>query len=84
MCLGKLLTVFRLHDYDEEAINEDFLCIMQAFLINFGGLASIAWTTCISFSLYQSILKGYVEVRELYEQKLKLFALGVPLIASIM
>ena len=84
MCVGKLLTLVRLDDLEEAVTEEDFLCILQAAVINFGELSSILWTTCISFSIYQSVVKGETRIQELYERKLQLFAIGLPLLASIM
>lgn len=65
-----------LHDFDEN------LCFAQAFLSNFGELSSLAWSTVIFFSLYQTVVK-LRKINNL-EKKYYLISFGIPLILSAM
>ena len=58
------------------------LCNAQAFLSNFGALSSMAWSTAIFFSLYQTVVK--LNRIDHWEKKYFLLSFGFPLILSAM
>lgn len=83
MSTAKLMTIFRITEVQNQD-EDDYLCYTQAFLINFGGLSSILWTTCISYAMKVSVVSGKTEVPEDYENKFLAYAFGVPFVASIL
>ena len=74
--ISYLLIPLLLHNFDEN------LCFAQAFLSNFGELSSMAWSTVIFFSLYQTVVK----LRKIDNLKPKyyLISFGIPFILSAM
>jgi len=61
---------------------EDSLCHAQAFLINYGGLASILWTSIIAWSIYSATVLSAKNLRQ-KNCKFFVFGFGFALILSI-
>jgi len=62
---------------------EDHLCFTQAFLINFGGLASVLWTSVIAWSIYSATVLNAKNLRD-KNMRFLLVGYGVSLALSIM
>lgn len=63
-------------------INESHtICVIQAYLINFGNLSSLLWTACIMFALYRLIILERPNSHKL-EIYFCLFSWGIPFIFS--
>lgn len=80
--IGKIITVFRFEEVEDQD-DDDFLCYLQAFLINYGGLASVLWTACISFAMKKSVISGITDIQDMYERNFRWLGFGVPLITAI-
>jgi len=76
--IGNILS-WRTIKYKEE----DRLCFTQAFLINFGGLASVIWTSVIAWSIYSATVLNAKNLRE-KNMRFLLFGYGIPIVMSIM
>jgi len=61
---------------------EDHLCFTQAFLINFGGLASVLWTSVIAWSIYSATVLNAKNLRD-KNMRFLLVGYGVSLALSI-
>jgi hypothetical protein len=77
--IGKIYLI----EYIEEFAIEGGDCYLQAFLINFGGLSSFAWTTVISYTVYATVVKNRRNMQVMETEYLK-YAYGLPLIISLM
>jgi len=75
---GKLLSLF-----DFSPANQKTVCNVQGIMINFGELASILWSAAIAFTLYSTVLKGKRNFEEEYNDKIKLVALGIPAVLTL-
>lgn len=73
------MNLFRLNKLRE---NDDTLCKLQAYLINFSQISSLIWTSLIVYSLYSTLLKN---VKELQKQESRyIFAATIfPLLLSV-
>lgn len=78
LAIGNLMTLETMKN-DEENSN----CKAQAFLINYGGLASIFWTSIIAWSIYSATVLSAKNLRQ-KNWKFLLFGFGLSLILSIM
>jgi len=76
---GKLLSLVEV-----SSANIQTLCNLQGLMINFGELASILWSAAIAFTLYSTVLKGKRNFEEEYNDKIKLVALGIPAVLTLM
>jgi len=61
---------------------EDSTCHAQAFLINYGGLASILWTSIIAWSIYSATVLSAKNLRQ-KNWKFFIFGFGFSLLLSI-
>jgi len=77
LAIGNLMTL-ETRKNDEE----DSTCKAQAFLINYGGLASILWTSVIAWSIYSATVLSAKNLRE-KNWRFFLFGFGLSLILSI-
>lgn len=59
------------------------VCILQALVINFGGLSSAAWTAVIAWTLYLTVVKASKKMSQNLCRYFP-FGFGLPVILSIM
>lgn len=76
LAFGLLLSFFSVKE------NED-LCHVQAFLVQFGAISSILWRSSISVIMYISILKG-ADSAELQEIKMMMVIFWLSILFSVM
>lgn len=76
--MGNILSVGTLQNQED-----DSLCTAQAFMVNYGGLATIVWTSVIAWSIFSATVLSAKNLRQ-KNLKFVLFGFGVPLILSIM
>jgi len=58
----------------------DQVCYLQALLTNYGGLASILWTTVIAYTLYITVVKQ--KSAPTYHGRFLLYGFGIPLLMT--
>lgn len=62
---------------------EDPTCYAQAIMVNYGGLASVIWTTVIAWSIFSATVLSAKNLRE-KNIRFVVFGFGVPMILSAM
>ena len=67
--------------FDES--HSDTVCFLQALLTNYGGLATIIWTSIIAFTVYTTVVQHKKNITNSHFI-LILFGYGIPLILSIL
>ncbi|KRX01860.1 hypothetical protein PPERSA_00482 [Pseudocohnilembus persalinus] len=69
-------------DDNLQETEDKMVCKVQAFLINYGELSSILWTTVIAWVLYQKIVIQRIQNYNQYEMKMFFYAYLIPMFFS--
>ena len=77
LSIGNILSIGTIRNRSQDSI-----CLAQAFLINYGGLASVLWTTIIAWSIYSATVLSAKNLRQ-KSTRFFIFGFGVPLLFSV-
>jgi len=78
LSVGNLLAIVTLKQEGDQG-----LCKLQSFLVNFGGLSSILWTSVIAWNIYAATVLSQRNFKQ-KNKKFLLFGYGLPLLMSVM
>ena len=78
LTIGNMLVSDQFDDSESDTI-----CFLQAILTNYGGLASILWTSIIAFTIYSTVVNQRKNINT-SQTNFILFGYGIPLLLSIL
>ena len=82
MSLGQFLNIFMMNQ-TKEALDENFLCQLQAYFCQYGALSTMIWAIIITTMMYLSMSRG-LKILESYENTVVFIGFHIPGMISIM